>query len=326
LNPFYDSLNDELIHEYQKIVDESYFHISSQASLNYYQDFLESYIYYLMLIHLNDFQENEYEIQMESRFDFFEKIELGIETYEDDTIDEISANMRTDTALFQGTVWDLPIIFEIDDLSALESITYDGMGVRMSYDHRDTPSGYQFRNKYLFTASYNHGHEVEFQISEEFGSLEKAEEIVEVYARTLGQLPSKMFFKLKSYTIFQAPFAAGGGSGNIVVAHDPSDPIIDNPAFVEMVLHEAGHASLDWDHGGLIEKSRWLEAAAADDYFITTYSKIHPLREDVAETISVYLLYRYRYNRADKDLIEMIGRLIPNRIAYFDEFDFSFPE
>ncbi len=142
----------------------------------------------------------------------------------------------------------------------------------------------------------------------------------------LDNFPSKMFFKLKSYTIFQAPFAAGGGSGNIVVAHDPSDPIIDNPAFVEMVLHEAGHASLDWDHGGLIEKSRWLEAAAADDYFITTYSKIHPLREDVAETISVYLLYRYRYNRADKDLIEMIGRLIPNRIAYFDEFDFSFPE
>lgn len=328
LEIYYQQFEDEVLENYEDLFINSKFYISEFASRDSMSDFVESYVYYLLISHLqNDLTSNltDYEKYMQERITFFETHGLGKTTYSEQNTELIKSNMKQDTFLFHGTVWDIPFLFDDKDPSAYLSIEYQGMGVRMTYDHRDTPNGYQNRNTYLFRADYQHGNEIEFQLEEAF-DFETAQKLAEKYANRLGKLPAMMFYRLETYTIFKAPFVAGGGSGNIVVGHDLINPITNHPAFDEMVLHEAAHASLDWDHGGLMTSERWLNAASQDDYYVSHYASLYPFREDIAETINVYLLYRFRSSRADVDLIAKIERLIPNRIAYFDEYDFSFPE
>lgn len=328
LEIYYQQLNEEAQNNYEDIFQNSEFSISDFASRDSMSDFVESYLYYLLNSHLkNGFTNNltDYEKLMKDRINFFETHGLGIMSYGEETIEFVKSTMKQDTFLFHGTVWDIPFLFDDNDPSAYIEIEYKGMGVRMTYDHRDTPNGWQNRNTYLFRAFYQHGNEIEFQLEDAF-DFETAKELAQKYAYRLGKLPAKMFYRLETYTIFKAPFVAGGGSRNIVVGHDLNNPITNNPAFDEMVLHEAAHSSLDWDHGGLMISERWLNTAREDDYYISQYAKLYPFREDIAETINVYLLYRFRPERADIDLISKIQRLIPNRIAYFDEYDFSFPE
>lgn len=329
LGVYYRQLSPEEISTYESLVEDSGFRISLQAKNSTYQDFLESYIYYLMMKNLEDsgqFQWNNYASEMASRIQFFETHQLGIEDYAADTISSVESSMRKDTALFHGTVWDLPMLFGEDDPNTFESLIYMGQGLRMTYDHRDTPEGWKNRSNYLFNATYSNGYTIEFQMSTEFEDFDELSELALAYAYDLGRLPKIMFKQLKTYSVFNAPFVAGGGSNNIVVGHNFNDPITQNIALTELNLHEAAHVSLDWVFGGLIQEARWLKAAADDNYYISSYAENFPLREDIAETISVYLLFRYRPDRTNPDLIEMFRRLIPNRIAYFDEFDFSFPE
>ena len=329
LGVYYRQLTPEEIATYASLVEDSGFRISLQAKDSTYQDFLESYIYYLMMKNLEDsgqFQWSTYAPEMASRIQFFESHQLGIEHYAADTIRSVESSMRKDTALFHGTVWDLPMLFGENDPNTFESITYMGQGLRMTYDHRDAPEGWKYRSNHLFNATYSNGSTIEFQMSTEFEDFDELSELALAYAYDLGRLPEIMFKQLKTYSVFNAPFVAGGGSNNIVVGHNLNDPITQNIALTELNLHEAAHVSLDWDSGGVIQESRWLKAASDDNYYIAHYAENFPLREDIAETISVYLLFRYRPDRIQPELIEMFRRLIPNRIAYFDEFDFSFPE
>lgn len=329
LGVYYRQLSSEEISTYESLVEASSFRISQQAKNSTYQDFLESYIYYLMMKNLEDsgqFQWNNYASEMASRIQFFESHQLGLENYTAETISSVESGMRKDTALFQGTVWDLPMLFKEDDPNTFESITYMGQGLRMTYDHRDAPEGWRNRSNHLFNATYSNGYVIEFQMSTEFEDFDELSEIALAYAYDLGRLPKIMFNQLKTFTVFNAPFVAGGGSNNIVIGHDLNDPITQSISLTELNLHEAAHASLDWDHGGVTQEARWLKAASDDNYYISKYAEDFPLGEDIAETIPAYLLYRYRSDRTNPDLIKMIIRLIPNRIAYFDEFDFSFPE
>lgn len=328
LADYYRQLSPEEISTYETLVEDSGFRISQQAKNSTYQDFLESYMYYLMLKNLEDsglFQWNMYASEMASRVLFFESHQLGVETYSSDAIRTIEPVMRKDTALFHGTVWGLPMVFGENDPNTFERITYMGEGIIMTYDHREAPEGWNERSHHLFEATYTHGDTIEFQMSPEFEDFAALSELAQAYAYDLGRLPAIMFNQLKTYTVFNAPFVAGGGSHNIVIGHDLNDPIIQSASMTVLNLHEAAHSSLDWDFG-VIEESRWLNAAALDQYYISNYADDFPLREDVAETIPAYLLYRHRSDRLNPDLIAMIQRLIPNRIAYLDAFDFSFPE
>lgn len=328
LEPYYKYLSDAEIENYRAIIQESDFVLSEKAQNSPWDDFLESYIFYLMQFHLAGAlptELNEHTEAMQSRIDFFSLHGLKLDSYTSETRQSIQAKRVPDTPIMWGTVWDLPMLFEPNDPTDFERLTYQNTGYRMSYDHRDTPNGWQSREYYLFEASYRTGPTVEFQLNSEF-DLSMAQEVAQLFAERFGQLPALLRSGVLTYTLHEAPFNAGGGSQNIVVAVDPNDPIYENPAFMEMVAHEAAHASLDWDHGGIIDRATWLEKAALDGAFISNYAADFPEREDVAESIIVYLIYKYRPDRIHPDFISMIERTMTHRIEYFDTFDFSLPE
>ena len=328
LEPYYNSLSQDIIENYQTLVDESLFRISETAKDSYQGDFIESYIAYALSIYTPDALDSpseEITAQLETRVNFFKDLGLALQNDDDTIRKSIQDSKLPHTPLMWGTVWDLPMVFNEDDPSAFETLEYLGQGMRMTYDHRDTPKGWQEREFYLFEALYNDNYSVEFQLNTEF-NFERAQEVVNVFATQYGQLPLALRANVLTYTIHEASFAAGGGSQNIVVAVDPLDPIYEDLSFMEMVAHEAAHASLDWVHGGIIEESPWLLAASKDDAFIDIYAAEFPVREDIAASIIPYILYRYRPERVSEYLLQLINEVMSERIKYFDNFDFSVPE
>jgi len=331
---FYQELTLETRERYESIVRTSNFRISKKADESFQYDFFESYLFYLFyknIIKKDDFEVFKYVQNMNSRFGFFESIGLDIKDYTLEQTNKVKQTMIKDSPLFRGTVWGMPLLFKDQEKSAFSNLEYIGVGSRFTYDHQAYPDGFNYRDNYLFVADYEPGHQIEFQFSKVF-NIEEAEELADLYSFEFGKMPKLTRIYLNSVSLFKAPFAAGGGSGNIVIAVDPNNPIHNNPTFLEMVLHEASHASLDFpnpNHGptqiGLLNEERWLDAAAKDNYFISPYAESFPIREDITETVNVYLLYKYKSYMIDPDLIKMIERVIPNRIAYLDEFDFSFP-
>jgi hypothetical protein len=335
LRPFYQDLPFDTKKTYVSIVNSSDFIISKKAEVSIEDDFFESYLFYLYYKNIekkDGFEVFKYVQNMSSRFNFFESIDLDIKDYTIEEVEKVRQTIIKDSPLFRGTVWEMPLLFKDQEKSAFSKLEYIGVGSRFTYDHQAYPNGYDYRDNYLFVADYEPDYQIEFQFSSVF-SLEEAEELAALYSFEFGKMPKLTRKYLNSVSLFKAPFAAGGGSGNIVIAVDPNNPIHNNPTFLEMVLHEASHASLDFpnpNHGpsqiGLLNEERWLDAAAKDNYFISPYAETFPIREDIAETVNVYLLYKYKAYMVDPDLIKMIERVIPNRIAYLDEFDFSFPK
>jgi hypothetical protein len=334
LLPFYQELSLENRELYESIVNISNFRISKKADESFQYDFFESYLFYLYYKNIDEkdeFKVFDYLVNMNSRFNFFESIGLDIKEYTFSEAEEIKQVMIKDSPLFRGTVWDLPLVFKDQEKSTFSKLGYNGISSRFTYDHQAYRNGWNYRDNYIFVAEYEPGYQIEFQISNVF-EVNEATQIANLYSFEFGKLPKLTRVNLNSVSLFKAPFAAGGRPGNIVIAIDPERPIHKNPSFLELVLHEAGHASLDYpnqyhgfEEGGILVEERWLEAAKNDNYFISFYSESYPLREDIAETINVYLLYRFKSYMIDPDLIKMIERVIPNRIAYLDEFDFSFP-
>lgn len=109
----------------------------------------------------------------------------------------------------------------------------------------------------------------------------------------------------------------------------------------EGLIHDMAHASLDWParnevydiidnqsllpHPGVTTKEGWLNAARLDNYYVSTYAKDNPEREDIAESIIPYLSLRWRPERFDPYYLKFIESNISNRIAYLDTFDFGYP-
>ena len=89
------------------------------------------------------------------------------------------------------------------------------------------------------------------------------------------------------------------------------------------MIHEAGHASLDWDWGGSLEYYPWYIAAKADGKFISKYAKDYPNREDVAETINWWIAVRCKPNKISKSNYKKIIEGIPNRLEYIDKQNYD---
>jgi hypothetical protein len=55
-----------------------------------------------------------------------------------------------------------------------------------------------------------------------------------------------------------------------------------------------------------------------DEGFISKYAEDNPEREDLAETMLLYLAYRFWPERITQETFETIESTIPNRIMYLD--------
>ena len=83
----------------------------------------------------------------------------------------------------------------------------------------------------------------------------------------------------------------------------------------EVLVHEAGHTSLD---DQVRTDPKWLAAQTTDGAFISQYAQNFSQREDVAESFAAYLAARFRPSRISRAWETRIFQAIPNRIAYFD--------
>ena len=91
----------------------------------------------------------------------------------------------------------------------------------------------------------------------------------------------------------------------------------------EVLIHEGGHTSLDWDWGGVINKTQWQKAKRKDKEYISRYARRHPEREDVAESILTWIAVRYRLERISNKDAEIILKTIPNRLKFFDQQNYD---
>ena len=224
---------------------------------------------------------------------------------------------------FGGTVWVTPEILGPDDPSSFGSVTHTGRGFREIFDRR--ANAWITVNAYLFDVQFGE-RTVEWQFNPEFGSAEAAEAEIEVFGPAMGRLPAALLANLQEVEVNAGLGAFGGNSYNgsiLIHTEDPGTRRAINDGFLEEVfMHEGAHASLDPDHA---DSPGWRSAQQADGVAISDYAKDFPDREDVAETILPYFAVRYRPERLSAQLLWLMTRTTPNRLAYFDgeELDMS---
>ncbi len=216
---------------------------------------------------------------------------------------------------FAGTVFITPNILDASDPTSLRSVAYAGRGERMIYDRR--PDMWITVDAYLFDAQYD-GQVLEFQVNPEFGSVEAAQTEVEKYAPAIGRLPTVLLSRALEVQINAGDELFGGNSRDrsFLIHTDHGEKRIRDGFLEEVLLHEAGHISLDPVHANA---ARWRAAQQADGVFISDYSRDFPDREDVAESILTYFAVRYRLERLSEPDRVAILAAIPNRLVYFDE-------
>jgi hypothetical protein len=219
---------------------------------------------------------------------------------------------------FSGTIFIDANIITSDDPSALEGLSYAGRGMRTMFDRRVNSS--IMVDAYLFDASFDDGLAAEIQVNPEFGTSAEALQQATTYAAVIGRLPTALRANVQTVWIHKGTQPFGGGNNNLLIHVGQADLYVANGILEETLVHEAAHTSLDARHA---TAPGWIAAQTADNWFISTYARGNPVREDIAESFLPYLALRYRSDRISQALAEIISKTIPNRIKYFDDQNFD---
>lgn len=219
---------------------------------------------------------------------------------------------------YDGTIFLDPDIVTAEDPTTYQSITYDGRKILTLLDRRAGANQAQEVNAFAYTATYERGKQLPIYVNPEF-SEETAGIHAAEYARLIGQMPAFLFDGITIVNINDGLNPWGGGGGLLLIHTKQGEDYRNRGIMVETMIHEAGHASISY----LDEAPEYQTAAGLDPTFISTYARDNPLREDIAETILLYLAYRYRPERVSDDLIYTCSKIIPNRMAFFDEQNFD---
>jgi hypothetical protein len=219
---------------------------------------------------------------------------------------------------FHGTIFFEREIVRESDPSAFERLEEPGQGRRRMYDRR--PGAWVVLEAFLFRASFDDGLSIEVQVNPEFESVETARSEALKYMHAVGQLPTALRRDVKTIWIHKGLNPFGGGNNNLLIHTGQAGEYLASGILEETLIHEAVHTSVDAAHA---RAPAWVAAQQADPVFISTYARDHPQREDLAESYLPYFAVRYRADRIQPNLGEIIQRSIPNRIAYFDAQDFD---
>lgn len=218
---------------------------------------------------------------------------------------------------YDGTVWVESGILTEDDASAFVSLSYVGEDNRNVYDVRE--EGFVGIDLWIFEATLDYGKKIEMQVNTEM-SKSTAESYARDFAIVVGKLPKFLIASLDAVTIHKnGSESFFGGSGQIIVYADSGEQLFKSGFIEEILIHEAGHVTLDvW-----YQEGDYLSYRKKDPTYISTYARDNPVREDLSESIGLYLAYRYYPDRLSEQMKYTIKKIMPNRIKFFDQQDFD---
>ena len=214
---------------------------------------------------------------------------------------------------YSGTIFVDRDIVTPEDPTVYQGATYLGRGVRTVYDRR--ASSFISMDAYLAEIAMTDGTTIEAQVNPEFGGESAAMEQAALYGRYVGQLPAALRRDVDALWIHQGTELFGGGNRSILIHTGQTALYLADGVLEETLIHEAAHSSLDADHAA---SGGWLAAQAADPTFISTYARDNPTREDIAESVLMWLAVRYQRDRISDLDADRTTAAIPNRLAYFD--------
>jgi len=213
---------------------------------------------------------------------------------------------------FSGSAYISGAIITEADPTSFAALEYQGRADRRMFDRRT--ARFQVINAHIFDARFGASTHVEVQVNPEFAR-DEAEREARSYAAVIGRLPSFLFRDLRTVWIHRGDLDWGGGNNNLMIHTGRHGSYASRGVVEEILLHEATHTSLDSEHRA---SPRWREAQIADHAWISDYARDNPEREDLAETVSVYLAQRFRADRLPAATIATIRATIGARIAYLD--------
>lgn len=212
---------------------------------------------------------------------------------------------------FAGTIFIDPDIIDENDPSLFEGSKMEGEEERTVFDRR--VNAWVTTNLQLFSVAFITGQVVEARVNLEFDA-QTAKELTDWYATVIGRIPIALLRDLESITIHDGVQPFGGGNRNLLIHHGQGELYSAEGILEEAFVHEAAHTSLDADHSA---DADWLKAQKADGEFISNYARDFPDREDIAESILVFLAAEFRPDRISGSMLNTIVSTIPNRLAYF---------
>ncbi|GAB5553498.1 MAG: hypothetical protein Sapg2KO_30890 [Saprospiraceae bacterium] len=217
---------------------------------------------------------------------------------------------------YEGTAWIEGGMFTEDDPSIYQSIKEAGQDLRLVYDRRD--DSWSEINARIFEATFEGGKTIDMQVNPEIAAA-AARTYAEQYARYVGQVPRFLLKDVETVTIHDGLANFGGGNGGIDVYLEQGEVYLSVNVMEEIMFHEAAHVTIQY----LQDDDSYLSARRKDPTYLSTYARDNLNREDVAESIAPYLVYRYYPERLHEDMKYIFSKIIPNRIAFFDQQDYD---
>ena len=89
----------------------------------------------------------------------------------------------------------------------------------------------------------------------------------------------------------------------------------------QVMVHELAHVIQDLT--GIISPSKWSKARKSDEKkFVSEYAKTNS-REDFAESLTAWVVVRYKSDKISESDLKKYNEYIPNRLKMFDEMNFN---
>ena len=255
---------------------------------------------------------------------------MGVQVYEwkDGVRGEWFGNLNWEYVFKDGHYTDGDIITNKDP-TTLQNLVFVEEKLMETYDRRFRNTQIIKRrilhgkmnvaNHFVFKATFENDHKVTVAVNAEFKTKGKAEKTALKYIKIVGQLPTFLREGVDFIVIHKGNENWTGGAGKIYIHTGQRQ----KKFIEEIMVHEAGHAALDWYGAGTVNRAEWATAQLADKKFISEYAENNMDREDVAETIIWWIAVRCKQDRVSKKNYKKVLEAIPNRLKYFDEKNYD---
>lgn len=181
----------------------------------------------------------------------------------------------------------------------------------------------QVDSAYIFDAIFTDGVMTQFWVRGSDYSSDEAKVQVLKYAKYIGSLPQFLRKKARVAQVLAGDYLWGGNSDGILTIHSGANYSIEGAQnggdiSEEVFVHEVTHIGID---EAIWAELAYQNAVTADNAYISDYARDYPNREDIAETMNMWLGIKLgTMNAADQTTAK---NTIPNRLAYFDSQDYN---